>query len=79
MLFIAEACTLSAAGGLAGLTCGSIAVLVLRRTIGWPMAIDLRGAAVPLLVSFLLGLAFGVFPALRAASVQPVEALRDRA
>ncbi len=78
MLFIAEACALSVAGGLTGLTAGAIAVFVLRRTIGWQMAIDLRGTALPLLLSLLLGLAFGVLPALRAASVQPVDALRDR-
>jgi putative ABC transport system permease protein len=77
-LFIAEACALSAAGGVAGLTSGWLAVVVLRNTIGWQMAIDLRGVSIPLAVSLALGLAFGVLPALRAASVQPVEALRDR-
>jgi ABC-type antimicrobial peptide transport system permease subunit len=77
-LFIAEACALSAAGGVAGLTSGWIAVVLLRNTIGWQMALDLRGIAIPLAVSLLLGIAFGVLPALRAASVQPVEALRDR-
>lgn len=77
-LFLAEACALSAAGGLAGLTSGAIAVTVLRNTIGWQMAIDPRGIAIPLLLSLLLGLAFGVIPALRAATVQPVQALRDR-
>ncbi|HEU4886351.1 MAG TPA: ABC transporter permease [Thermoanaerobaculia bacterium] len=77
-LFLAEACALSAAGGIAGLSSGWIAVVVLRNTIGWQMAIDLRGIAIPLGVSLVLGLAFGVIPALRAASVQPVEALRDR-
>lgn len=77
-LFIAEACVLSAAGGLAGLSSGWIAVVLLRNTIGWQMAIDVRGIALPLAVSLILGFAFGVLPALRAASVQPVEALRDR-
>lgn len=76
-LFIAEACALSAAGGVAGLMAGAIAVVMLRNTIGWQMAIDLRGVALPLVVSLGLGLAFGVIPALRAATVQPVEALRD--
>ena len=77
-LFMAEACALSAAGGVAGLASGWIAVVLLRNTIGWQMAIDLRGIAIPLTISLLLGLSFGVLPALRAASVQPVEALRDR-
>jgi putative ABC transport system permease protein len=77
-LFIAEASALSIAGGLAGLATGAVAVIVLRNTIGWQMAIDLRSIALPLLVSALLGIASGVVPAFRAASVQPVDALRDR-
>lgn len=78
LLFITEACALSVAGGVAGLVGGALAVVVLRTTIGWQMAIDLNSIATPLALSVLLGVASGILPALRAASVQPVEALRDR-
>jgi ABC-type antimicrobial peptide transport system permease subunit len=44
---------------------------------GWQMAVELRGVSVPFLVSVVLGLVFGVFPALQASRVVPVEALRD--
>lgn len=77
-LFVAEASVLSIAGGLSGVLLGALAVAILKPVTGWQLAIDLRGVALPLLVSFGLGLASGLGPALRAASVPPVEALRDR-
>jgi ABC-type antimicrobial peptide transport system permease subunit len=77
-LFIAEACLLSLAGGLAGLLAGFLSILVLKQATGWQMALDLRGLVIPLLVSLCLGIVFGVFPALKASRVMPVEALRDR-
>jgi putative ABC transport system permease protein len=76
-LFVAEACFLSVLGGLAGLLTGWLGVVVLQRLTGWQMAIDLRGVTVPLFLSVLLGLVFGVLPAMRASRVMPVEALRD--
>jgi len=76
-LFVAEACVLSGAGGLAGLLVGGLSIAVLRRLTGWTMAVDLGGVAMPLVVSMLLGLVFGVVPALQASRVAPVDALRD--
>jgi putative ABC transport system permease protein len=76
-LFVAEACVLSVLGGLAGLLIGLASIGVLKLALGWQMAVDLRGVAIPLLVSVLLGLVFGVFPAIKASRVMPVEALRD--
>ena len=75
-LFIAEACVLSVAGGVAGLLIGWAGITVLQQAIGWQMAIDSRGVAIPFLVSVLLGLVFGVAPAIKASKLQPVEALR---
>jgi ABC-type antimicrobial peptide transport system permease subunit len=76
-LFVAEACVLSGAGGLAGLLAGALGIAVLTQLTGWKMAVDLRGVAMPLFVSMLLGLVFGVIPAMQAAKVAPVDALRD--
>lgn len=76
-LFVAEACVLSVLGGIAGLLVGLMSIAVLKWTLGWQMAVDLRGVAVPLLVSVLLGVVFGVGPAIKASRVMPVEALRD--
>ncbi|MGH9442376.1 MAG: ABC transporter permease [Thermoanaerobaculia bacterium] len=76
-LFVAEACCLSGLGGAAGLAVGASAVVLLKRIVGWQMALDVRGAAVSLLVSLGLGLLFGVAPAFKASRVTPVDALRD--
>ncbi|HBL25719.1 MAG TPA: hypothetical protein DD490_02670, partial [Acidobacteria bacterium] len=76
-LFVAEACLLSALGGLAGLLLGGLAIAALTQMTGWQMAVDLEGVTLPLLVSVLLGLVFGVFPAVKASRVMPVDALRD--
>ena len=38
---------------------------------------DLRGVTIPLFVSVLLGLVFGVIPAIKASKMTPVDALRD--
>jgi putative ABC transport system permease protein len=77
-LFVAEACLLSLLGGIAGLLVGCAGVLVLRQMTGWQMAFDLRGLAIPLCVSLILGLVFSVIPAAKAAKVMPVEALLNR-
>jgi putative ABC transport system permease protein len=77
-LFVAEACLLSAMGGLAGLLLGSLGIVLLARFLSWTMAVDLRGVAFPFAVSVMLGVTCSLIPAIRAASVMPVEALRDR-
>jgi putative ABC transport system permease protein len=76
-LFVAEACLLSALGGLAGVLIGWAGITILKRLTEWQMVVELRGVTVPFLVAVLLGLAFSVAPALKASKVMPVEALRD--
>ena len=77
VLFVAEACLLSLAGGLSGLVIGWGGTAALRQLTAWQMAVDLRGMAISLAVSLLLGLVFGVGPAIKASKVMPVDALRD--
>jgi putative ABC transport system permease protein len=76
-LFMSEACLLSALGGMAGIAVGWAAVFVLTKFTQWQMAVEWRGIVIPFLVSVVLGLVFGVLPALKASRVMPVEALRD--
>jgi putative ABC transport system permease protein len=77
-LFVGEASVLSAAGGIAGLVIGRIGIALLVRFIGWTMTVDARGVVVPFVVSVVIGLVFSVLPAFRAASVMPVDALREQ-
>jgi len=76
-LFVAESMLMSLLGGALGLCIGWVAVLILKTATQWQLAIDLRGIAIPLVMSGLLGLIFGVGPAMKASRLAPVEALRS--
>jgi putative ABC transport system permease protein len=75
--FLLEAITLTGLGGLFGFLTGAVVGLFLRwlyPTI--PTAIPVWAIAAGLLVSLVVGLFFGLWPAMRAARLAPVEALR---
>jgi putative ABC transport system permease protein len=74
--FLVEAVALAFLGGVAGVLAGAGAVEVLRRALGWPMALRLPAVLVSIAVSAATGVAFGFFPARRAANLDPMEALR---
>ncbi|MGP6218369.1 ABC transporter permease, partial [Pseudomonas paraeruginosa] len=76
-LFLIEAVTLTAAGALSGAVLGVAAAYLYARFSGWTFS--LAYAALPLGMgsTLLVGLFFGLYPALSAARMQPVEALRD--
>jgi putative ABC transport system permease protein len=74
--FLVEAATLTLIGGLVGIAVGLSAGEVLKRTLTLRAAVPLWSAAVAVLVSVGIGLAFGILPANRAARMDPVEALR---
>jgi putative ABC transport system permease protein len=74
--FLAESVAISLAGGFAGIFLGVIAgdalALVLHAAIVFPWGWAIAG----LLVCTAIGVGFGFYPALRAASLDPIEALR---
>ncbi|MBP1641562.1 MAG: antimicrobial peptide transporter permease [Acidobacteria bacterium] len=77
LLFLTEAAALGLVGGGAGLA-GSLAACALLREVvpGLPVHTPLRYAAAALAVALATGLVSGVLPAHRAASLDPIEALR---
>lgn len=77
VLFTAEACLIGLMGGACGLLIGALAVFVLQAATHWQLAIDVSGIVLPLLISALLGLIFGVVPAMKASRLAPVAALKS--
>ncbi len=80
--FLLEAILLTGLGGVIGIILGALLALatafVLSQvvSIGWRFAFPFSGAILGLLVSGLVGLIFGIYPARRAAEKSPIEALR---
>jgi putative ABC transport system permease protein len=68
--------TLTGAGGIIALVLVNILVLLIRVTLEWPGVVPVWAAATGIVVSVSIGLIFGVWPAIRAAKLDPVEALR---
>ena len=77
ILFLLESIALSTLGGLAGLIIGtSIAWLLKFLISGLPVNIPWDFVFGALCLSMVIGLAAGVIPAMRAAKLNPVDALR---
>lgn len=74
--FLAGALLLSLFGALVGLVLGGGAVLVGCAVLGFPPSLPLGSLAGVVVLTLLLGMAFGAYPAYRAAGLHPVEALR---
>jgi putative ABC transport system permease protein len=74
--FVIEAGTLTAVGGLMGVGTGLAAGYIVPRTANIAVTITPLPVLVAVAVAVVVGLVFGVYPALRAARLAPIEALR---
>ncbi len=74
--FLVEAATLTLVGGLLGIVLGLGAGEVLKQALQLQSGVPLWSAALACAVSIAIGLIFGLYPANRAARMDPVEALR---
>jgi putative ABC transport system permease protein len=74
--FLVEAVVLSCLGGLIGLVLGQIAVILLSLLGQLPFIFDVQINVIAFLISGAIGVVFGFFPARRAASLNPIDALR---
>ena len=73
--FLFEASVLSLAGGVGGVVAGALICALLKRVLAWAIIFPTSTAALALGVSIAVGVCFGAYPALRAATLDPGRAL----
>ena len=74
--FLAEAVFLSVSGGLAGIGMGVCISLIISQVLNWPAVLSATAIAGGFLFAVMVGIFFGYYPAHKAASLNPIEALR---
>ncbi len=74
--FLIEAVVLTAIGGLAGLAVGELASLLMNKYSPLPAYVPLWAIGVGVGISAAVGIVFGLWPAWKAARLDPIEALR---
>ncbi|WP_036257731.1 ABC transporter permease [Methylocapsa aurea] len=74
--FLTEAVALCLAAGIAGLALGAAGAYATAAAAGWPFIVGPQSVALALAASVGVGVAFGYVPARRAASLNPIDALR---
>jgi putative ABC transport system permease protein len=74
--FLVESSTLAGIGGLIGVVAAAVIAIVVRNLTPVPMVMPISGIVIGVGVSTLVGLFFGIYPARRAAKLDPIEALR---
>jgi putative ABC transport system permease protein len=74
--FLIEAVVLCVLGGVIGIGLGTGGALIMSKTAGWTTQVSSSAILMAFAFSAFVGVAFGVWPARRAASLDPITALR---
>lgn len=74
--FLTEAAVLTSLGGLLGVGCGIGLAYMLSHVMGTPVAISGSACLIAVVFSMVIGIVFGLAPAVKASKLNPIEALR---
>jgi putative ABC transport system permease protein len=73
---LTESVTLSTFGGVVGVGLGFIAATIVTKLTPLPASVQVWSVAIGIAITAVVGLFFGLYPAMRAAKLDPIEALR---
>jgi len=73
---LTESITLSVCGGIAGIALGALFSTIISALTPVPSSVEMWSVALGVIITALVGLVFGYYPALNAAKLDPIEALR---
>ncbi len=74
--FLTEASVLTSLGGIIGVGLGIAAAELISASNGIPVSIDIPATIISVVFSMVIGIVFGMLPAVKAANLNPIEALR---
>jgi putative ABC transport system permease protein len=77
--FMVESTVMALMGGAIGVLIAWILAVIVRNTTPVPMAVPFSAVALAVVISSAVGIFFGVYPARKAARLDPIEALRYEA
>jgi len=76
MQFLVETLLMTVGGGVAGIAVGVVVSAGISSYAGWSTYVSANAVALGFVVSFVVGLVFGLYPAMKAAALEPVDAMR---
>lgn len=74
--FLTESILISMAGGVLGIGCGLLIAWVIAQAAEWKTIVTTSSVLIAFGVSVSIGVLFGIYPAMKAAEIDPIEALR---
>ena len=75
--FLTESAVLTSMGGVIGVIVGIILAQIISRMTETPVAISVPAIILSVAFSMMIGLIFGILPSIKAANLNPIDALRS--